>query len=73
MDDPTEMLKAEIGIISDKHHQHHHHQHHHHDKIILPSPEVTQAVMHKSHTHPHNQGKDAHTNEQHGESKGEGK
>jgi len=43
MADVTNMLKAELGVKSDKSEDHHHH----HDKIIVPSSETTENVTHE--------------------------
>ncbi|CAF1233357.1 unnamed protein product [Rotaria sp. Silwood1] len=50
-DDPTDLLKAELGMVSEKYehdpHHHHHHHHHHHEKVITPSFEPAKVVTHK--------------------------
>jgi hypothetical protein len=43
MADVTDMLKAELGIKSDKPEQHHHHQ----DKIIIPCNETGENVTYE--------------------------
>ncbi len=43
MADVTNMLKAGLGVKSDKSEHHHHH----HDKIIVPSSETTENVTHE--------------------------
>ncbi|CAF3411750.1 unnamed protein product [Rotaria socialis] len=61
MSDPADLLKAELGIVSNT--SEHHHPHHHHDKIIVPSAEATKVVTHKSHSEP-DHGKDEDHKEQ---------
>lgn len=43
MTDTINMLKAELGIKSNKHEHHHHH----HGKIIIPNKEATENVTHE--------------------------
>jgi hypothetical protein len=44
MADVTGMLKAELGVKSDKSQDHYHH---HHDKVIVPNMEAKTDVTHE--------------------------
>ncbi|CAF2572330.1 unnamed protein product [Rotaria sp. Silwood2] len=75
-DDPTDLLKAELGMISDKYEHHPHHpqqHHHHHDKVITPSFEPAKVVTHKLQPKVSQDKEEAGRNEQQEQHKDEGK